>query len=279
MCGVAVYNNLQMDDLRRVNSVQLYTFWKNLSLGLLVIIALMAFSHILPFYASPIIAFLAATVLYTMLYNNKMRTESGCLVIVYTLLYCVVNYTIVTVVLSILTMWHFVSLPKEFLFLNDPYISSLLMNPVCLITCIVLYFRRRSIGICRECRLSADGLYERGKAGSIFRYEAYFQIRNLIYLFGFLTVAVWAYYEFIYIKLSLNSRDYYVFTWLNIISFVLDELYFVARYYNLYLDLKENDEIITQEELQDMTAKTYLRYYVIYGDKIYLDPKSIVAGS
>lgn len=279
MCGVAVYNNLQMDDLRRVNSVQLYTFWKNLSLGLLVIIALMAFSHILPFYASPIIAFLAATVLYTMLYNNKMRTESGCLVIVYTLLYCVVNYTIVTVVLSILTMWHFVSLPKEFLFLNDPYISSLLMNPVCLITCIVLYFRRRSIGICRECRLSADGLYERGKAGSIFRYEAYFQIRNLIYLFGFLTVAVWAYYEFIYIKLSLNSRDYYVFTWLNIISFVLDELYFVARYYNLYLDLKENDEIITQEELQDMTAKTYLRYYVICGDKIYLDPKSIVAGS
>lgn len=279
MCGVAVYNNLQMDDLRRVNSVQLYTFWKNLSLGLLVIIALMAFSHILPFYASPIIAFLAATVLYTMLYNNKMRTESGCLVIVYTLLYCVVNYTIVTVVLSILTMWHFVSLPKEFLFLNDPYISSLLMNPVCLITCIVLYFRRRSIGICRECRLSADGLYERGKAGSIVRYEAYFQIRNLIYLFGFLTVAVWAYYEFIYIKLSLNSRDYYVFTWLNIISFVLDELYFVARYYNLYLDLKENDEIITQEELQDMTAKTYLRYYVIYGDKIYLDPKSIVAGS
>ncbi len=279
MCGVAVYNNLQMDDLRRVNSVQLYTFWKNLSLGLLVIIALMAFSHILPFYASPIIAFLAATVLYTMLYNNKMRTESGCLVIVYTLLYCVVNYTIVTVVLSILTMWHFVSLPKEFLFLNDPYISSLLMNPVCLITCIVLYFRRRSIGICRECRLSADGLYERGKAGSILRYEAYFQIRNLIYLFGFLTVAVWAYYEFIYIKLSLNSRDYYVFTWLNIISFVLDELYFVARYYNLYLDLKENDEIITQEELQDMTAKTYLRYYVIYGDKIYLDPKSIVAGS
>ncbi len=268
-----------MDDLRRVNSVQLYTFWKNLSLGLLVIIALMAFSHILPFYASPIIAFLAATVLYTMLYNNKMRTESGCLVIVYTLLYCVVNYTIVTVVLSILTMWHFVSLPKEFLFLNDPYISSLLMNPVCLITCIVLYFRRRSIGICRECRLSADGLYERGKAGSIFRYEAYFQIRNLIYLFGFLTVAVWAYYEFIYIKLSLNSRDYYVFTWLNIISFVLDELYFVARYYNLYLDLKENDEIITQEELQDMTAKTYLRYYVICGDKIYLDPKSIVAGS
>ncbi len=268
-----------MDDLTRVNSVQLYSFWKNLSLGLLVIIALMAFSHILPFYASPIVALLAAAFLYTMLYNTRMRPESGCLLVTYTLLYSVINYTIVTVLLNILTIWHLVELPTEFLFLNDPYIPSLLMNPLCFITCVVIYARRRNIGVCRDCSLRTGGLYERGKMGAIFKYEAYFQIRNLCYLFGFLTVAVWSYYEFVYIRLSLNSRDYYVFTWLNIIAFVLDEVYFVARYYNLYLDLKENDEIISQEELHDMTAKTYLRYYVICGNKIYLDPHSIVPGA
>ncbi|MDE6811599.1 MAG: hypothetical protein K2J15_04535, partial [Muribaculaceae bacterium] len=45
----------------------------------------------------------------------------------------------------------------------------------------------------------------------------------------------------------------------------------IYRYYNLYLDLKESDEIISQEELQDMTAKTYLRFYVICGNKIFFD--------
>ncbi len=268
-----------MDDLRRVNSVQLYSFWKNLSIGLLTIIGLMAFSHVLPFYASPIVAFLAAAFLYTMLYNNRIGSSPNCMVVIYALLYSIINYTVVTVLLNILTIWHFVKLPAEFLFLNDPYIPSLLMNPVCFVTMLVIYLRRNHLSICRDCRLKAGGLYERGKAGSIFRYETYYQIRNLIYLFGFLSLAVWAYYEFIYIRLSVNARDWYVFTWLTIIAFVLDEVYFVYRYYNLYLDLKENDEIISQEELHDMTAKTYLRFYVICGEKIYLDPHTITPGA
>lgn len=267
-----------MDDLKRVNSVQFYSFWKNLSIGLLAIIGLMAFSHMLPFYASPIVAFLAAAGLYTMLYNNRLRTDSSCMVIVYVILYCIINYTVVTVILNVLTIWNIVNLPDEFLFLNDPYIPSLLMNPVCALTCVIMYWRKNTLGVCQECRLRTGGLYERGKSASIFKAEAYYQIRNLIYLFGLLSVAVWAYYQFVYIRLSINSRDWYVFTWLNIIAFILDEVYFVARYYNLYLQLKENDEIITQEELQDMTAKTYLRFYVICGNKIYMDTHSVVPG-
>lgn len=267
-----------MDDLKRVNSEQLYAFWKNLSIGLLAIIGLMAFSRVLPFYAAPIVAMLAAGVLYTMLYNNRIRSNSSCMLIVYVILYCTINYTIITVILNVLTIWDIVKLPDEFLFLNDPYIPSLLMNPICCLTCIVMYLRRNSLGICKECRLRTGGLYERGKSGSIFKAEAYYQIRNLIYLFGILSIAVWSYYQFVYIRLSINSRDWYVFTWLNILAFVIDELYFAVRYYNLYLQLKENDEIITQDELQDMTAKTYLRFYVICGDKIFLDPKSVVPG-
>lgn len=55
----------------------------------------------------------------------------------------------------------------------------------------------------------------------------------------------------------------------------MDVLYFVSRYYNLYLDMKENNEIITPEELNDMTAKTYLRYYVVCGNNIYVDSHAI----
>ena len=58
----------------------------------------------------------------------------------------------------------------------------------------------------------------------------------------------------------------------NIIAFVIDEIYFASRYYNMYLDLKENGEIITEDELGDMTTKTYLRYYVVCGNNIYINP-------
>jgi len=39
---------------------------------------------------------------------------------------------------------------------------------------------------------------------------------------------------------------------------------------NLYLDLRDNDEIISEDELHNMTSKTYLRFYVICGNDIYV---------
>ena len=267
-----------MEDLRKVNSLQLYSFWRNLSVGLLVLIGLMAFSHMLPFYCSPIVSFLSAIVLYAMLYKGRADADGNCLIVIYSLLYSVINYTFVTIALSIFTVWDFVELPDEFLFLNDPYITSLLLNPICCITLAGIYIRRNHLTFCRDCKLRIGGLYERGKSGAIFKYESLYQIKNLLILFAVLTALIWSYYLFIYIRLSINARDWYVFTWLTIIAFVLDEVYFVYRYYNLYLDLKENDEIISPEDLQDMTSKTYLRYYVICENKIYLDPHSIVPG-
>lgn len=264
-----------MEDLTKVNSLQLYRFWKNLSIGLLSLIAMLAISRILPFYASPIVAFLCSALLYTLIYNNRISSDGNCVIVLYSLLYCVINYTIATVMLSVLEIWNIVSLPDEFLFLNDPYIPSLLFCPICFLTLIVLYIRRNSLSFCQSCKLKTGGLYERGRNGQIFRYESFYQIKNLIYLFGSLSVLIWSYYQFVFIKLALNSRDWYVFTWLSIIAFIIDEIYFIYRYYNLYLDLKENDEIITEEELQDMTAKTYLRYYVICDNKIFLDPHTI----
>ena len=94
-------------------------------------------------------------------------------------------------------------------------------------------------------------------------------------MFGALSVLVRVYYLIFYIRIGFNARDWYMFTWMTVIGFVIDELYFISRYYNLYLDLKENNEIITPEELQDMTAKTYLRFYVICQNHIYVDAHAI----
>lgn len=260
-----------MQDLQKVNSYQLYSFWKNLSIGVLVMIALMAFSHMLPFYASPIIAILAAGFLYGMMYNDRIRQHKRCMIVIYALMYSIVNYTVVTVALNLLSLFNAVQLPRELEFINDPYIPSLLVNPIACLTLTIIYFRRNKIRVCDSCGLKAGGLYEMGRNGRIFRYESSYQIKNLAILFGIISAIVWAYYQFVYIELSVSTRDSYVFAWLYIIAFLFDELYFVYRYYNLYLDLKDSDMIITPEELQDMTSKTYIRYYVICDNSIYFD--------
>lgn len=264
-----------MEDLRKVSSIQLYLFWKNLSVGLLSIIAIMAFSKLLPFYLSPIIALIGAAVLYTMLYNNKLGGNQSCMLVPYSIFFCLISYSFVTIILNVLYAWGIILPPRELVFFNDPYVPSLMMNPICFLTILVMYVRRNKLNICTDCQLHRGNAYERGKLGNILNYESHFQLRNLLVLFGILSVIVWVYYLVFYINITVNARDWYMFTWLTIIAFVIDEVYFMFRYYNLYLDLKENNEIITPSELRDMTAKTYLRFYVVCGNNIYVDTQAV----
>lgn len=264
-----------MEDLKKVNSIQLYLFWRNLSVGLLVLMAMLAFSRLLPFYLSPVVSLLCAAGLYTMLYNNRLRDEESCMVIPYSIFFCLIVYSFVTIVLNVLFAWGLLTLPPELIFFNDPYVPALLLNPICVLTLTVIYINRHHLSICVDCRLTHGSTAERGSLGTILSNESHFQLRNLLLMFFVLTVLVWSYYLFVFQPLPLNARDWYVFLWATIIAFVLDEVYFAVRYYNLFLDLKENNEIITPEELQDMTAKTYLRFYVVCGNKIFMDPETL----
>ncbi len=51
-------------------------------------------------------------------------------------------------------------------------------------------------------------------------------------------------------------------------------MFFGMRYYNLYLDLKEHDELVSPADIENYTTRTYLRFYVISGDSIYLTRKN-----
>lgn len=262
-----------MEDLKKVNSDQIYVFWKNFSIGLLIIIAMVGLSALLPFFFSPIIALFAAAILYTILYNNRLTRRSNCMLVIFAIFFCTVAYSFTLIIINIIDIWQLLpySLPRVFSFFNDPFVPTLILDPVCLIVVTIVYFRRKKMSICVNCKLSSGDYSGRSRIGQILSAESYLQLRNLIILFGSLTFLVWGYYIFSFVDVALNGRDYYVFIWLNIIGFVFDELYFAFRYYNLYLDLKENNEIITQEELQDMTSKTYLRFYVICGNHIFVN--------
>ena len=263
-----------MQDLGKVSSLQLYTFWKNLSVGLLTIVGVLAFSILLPFYFSPIVALIAAAYLYTILYNNKISKHPSCMVVSYSIFFCLIAYSFISIVVNILYLWGFIWLPPEFTFFAYPYIPSLMLCPICFLSMIVIYLRKNRLNICVDCKLQYGDSRESGKLGGILAYESHLQLRNLMVLFGGLTFIIWVYYLYFYIDTDVNNRDWYVFMWLTIIVFVLDEVYFIFRYYNLYLDMRENNEIITQEELRDMTAKTYIRYYVVCREHIFMNFKT-----
>lgn len=267
-----------MQDLNKVNASQFYGFWKNLSIGLLTLVAVMTLSKLLPHYLSPIIGVVATAVIYTLLYNNRLRRTDTCQVVPCAVFYSLLIYSFSTIVVSVLWMWGFIpvkSIPREFIFFNKPFIPTLYLCPSTFVAFLIMYLRRNKLQICRDCKVAHGDMFERGRVGRILYNESHFQLGNITILFGVLSAIIFGYFFFIYNNIEVNARDWYIFTWVTIIFIVLDEVYFIFRYYNLFLDLKENDEIITDSELQNMTAKTYLRYYVCCDNYIFIDPHVI----
>lgn len=264
-----------MEEFKKVNSVQLYLMWKNLSIGLVCFIALVALTNLFPFYFAPAISLTLSAFLYTMLYNNRNSNETSCMVAVLSFFYCFIAYSFVTIIVNLAYAWGYLLLPEEFIFFNPNYVPGLWLCPVCAITMFVIYLCKDKLQMCINCRIQRGEAYERGKIGRIMIHETKLQLRLVAIMFLILSVAIWGYYLFFYIEINQNARDKFVFNWLIIISVLFIELYFAFRYYNLYLDLKEANEIISPEDLDNITAQTFLRFYVVCGDSMYVNPRSI----
>lgn len=263
-----------MRDLSRVDGSLIFDICKNITVCLLTIIAVMVGSNLFPFYFAPIVGLVGAAFLFSLIYNNKFRGSVSCMITPYAIFFCLLAYSFISILANVLYIWDWLHLPDEFVFFNDPYIPALWGNPIVFLTLCVIFVRRRKLRLCVECRINNGRHTDRGVFGSILNTESRVQLRNLLVLFGMLTVVVWAYYLLGYESINTNAKDRYVFFWISVIGIGIDIIYFLYRYYNLYLDLKENDELISPEEMQGMTTKTYLRYYVICGNKVYLDPGS-----
>jgi len=122
-----------------------------------------------------------------------------------------------------------------------------------------------------DCKIKKGDMYSRGKIGFILNQESQFQLRNILMVFALLSVVVWLYYLLFYVDLNINHRDMYIFIWLAILIAVIDEVYFIYRYYNLYMDLMDNNEILSLQEMGKTEKRNYLRFYVICGNDIYVD--------
>ena len=205
-----------MQDLNKVNVSQYFGFWKSLTIGLLVLIVTILLSIFLPHYFSPMIALLGAAFLYTMLYNGRLASNTACMVVPYTLFYGVLMYSFVSISINVLDIWGVIHLPKEFSFFNSPYLVSIVLNPVCFLVSLVIYLRNSKLALCIDCKVKKGLSYERGKLGEILHQESRLQLRNLVVLFGVLSVIV-----FLTTNLSLQNWElfpYFIYIQCHILS-------------------------------------------------------------
>lgn len=261
---------IKMKDLSKVNSSQIFEITKNISISLLTIIGVVVGSELLVFYFSPIVGLIGSALLYSALYNNKIRKGANCMLIPYAVFFSLIAYSFVSILANVVYIWGWIHLPDEFSFFNDPYFPTLWLVPITFITLLVVYLRRQRLQLCVDCRLQNGAHSNRGIFGVIINRESRFQLKNLLWLFGLLSIIIWSYYIVKYHDFGITAKDRYIFFWIVVLTVGFDVLYFLYRYFNLYLDLKENDELLTPEDLNDMTGKTYIRYYVICGNDIYL---------
>lgn len=260
-----------MENIRKVNSMQLYGLWRNLAVSLMCIAAVMVGSHMLPYYMAPVLSLFLCGILYTMIWNNSVSDNGGCMIVVETMLYSLLCYTFASILLVVIQILDLYEFPKEVIFFNDPYLPSLILLPVALAVSLYAIFFKKSMRSFRQFRARYGVEKERGYFGMIALKETDFQLKNMAFLLALMAGIIWYYYLNVYVNVNQNDRDWYVFVWIVVIIVILDETYFMMRYYNLYLDLQEHNEIITPEELRDVTAHTYLRFYVICGEYVYID--------
>lgn len=206
-----------------------------------------------------------------MMWSNEHSEQPGCMVVPQVMFYTLLIYSFTSIMLVIIYSMHLAPIPAEFVFFNNPYISSLTLLPIGLLVTTYTLLFSRSMPVCKRCIARTGGIRERGYFGYVTAQESKIQLRNLFAFFALLTAYIWWYYLDRYVDVNQNGRDWYVFVWIIILLIALDEIYFMTRYYNLYLDFQEHNEIITPDEIRDMTARTYLRYYVICGEYIYID--------
>ncbi len=246
--------------------MQLYYLWRNLAISLLCVGIVMGGAHVLPYYMAPVLSLFLCGMLYTMIWNNSISDNKGSMIVVETMLYSLLCYTFISILFVVVQVLDLYRFPNEIIFFNDPYLPSLILLPTTLAVALYALIFKKSMPAYKQFRSQYGSAKERGYFWLISNRETNYQLRNMVILFAILTAIIWYYYLNVYVSINQNGRDWYVFLWIVVISVMLDEVFFMMRYYNLYLDLQEHNEIITPEELRDITAHTYLRFYVICGE-------------
>lgn len=262
-----------MRDLQKINLLQLYLFWKNLSIAMLLLIVLLTVSTWTHSIFSIFTAIISAFIIYARIYANKTSHHPTYMLVGYALMMSIIIYTFIVMSLSFVSAWGIFDVNEHFnLFKGPRTLSVLIFSPVCFFTFIITYLRRRSIHryIDNHFGVRSD-IFLKGKLGVLLSRESRTQIRNLVILFGIMTFINWGYYIFFFYKFApLNNKDLYVFFWVNLAIMIFYLGYLLMHNYQLDLELKQSGELVTPEEAVSMGPKNYFRFFVICDNHLFV---------
>lgn len=263
-----------MKELFKINILQLYLFWKNLSIAMILLMALLTISTFMAPILSLGASLLVVLIIYSRIYTNKTSHHPTYMLVGYGLMLSVLIYIFICLALVLIHMWTPLVFSDEFLLLNRPFLPILLLAPVCFVTLTYCYVYRRRLHRRLDRMFGVDSDYFlKGKLGAILTLESARQMRILILVFGLLSVINWVYYVWFFYKDAVtNGKDIYIFFWLNIVVMTIFLIYLLIHSYELNQELKDSGKLITPEEVNRIGDKSYIRYYVICGDRIYLSP-------
>lgn len=181
--------------------------WRNVALSMLTLILLHVFTTILPAICAPLVSTVAAVFLYYQVVFASYSRYEICGLVPYAFFIIVVSYTVVLVAINLLNIWGVLSIPNEMVFFDMPYLQSLVLAPIGLITSFILFLRRHRLTLCINCKITNGSPLNRGRVGAIYSNESTFMLRNLIILYTFITSVVYAYYLLEFQDVTITSRE------------------------------------------------------------------------
>lgn len=257
-------------EFQKVNTEQIFLMWRNVAVSLLSLVLLHVLTMVLPTYLAPIDSTAVALFLYYQVVSTSYNRKETCTIVPYLFFIIVTTYTVLLVAINVINVWGIVDLPNEYVFFDTPYLQSLILAPTGLFITLFVYLHRKRLSLCVNCKITNGNTLDRGRTGIIYSRESAFLLRNLMAVYAIITVIIYVYYLKEYSDASITPRDRIVFSIVAICTYLFDILYFAIRYYNLYLDLKDSDELLTPEDINALGTRTYIRYYVIAGDSLYM---------
>lgn len=257
-------------EFQKVNTEQIFMMWRNVAVSMLSLVVLHVLTTVLPALFAPVVSTVVAIFLYYQVVSGSYSRTETCGIVPYVFFLTVTSYTVVLIAVNVLNVWGVIDLPNEMVFFDRPYLQSLLLAPVGFVTTLVAYLNRHRLTLCVNCKLTNGSPLDRGRVGVIYSNESAFQLKNIMTLYAVITIVVYSYYITEFVDITISSRDRFVFSGVSIFCYILDVVYFGMRYYNLYLDLMERDELLSPSDINTLGTRTYVRFYVISGDSMYM---------
>lgn len=244
--------------------------WRNVAVSMLSLVLLHILTTLLPAIFVPVVSTVVAIFLYYQVVASSYSRNETCGIVPYIFFLTVTSYTVVLILVNVLNVWGIIDLPNEMVFFDKPYLQSLILAPVGFFTALIAYLHRHKLTLCVNCKLTNGSPLDRGRVGVIYSNESAFQLKNIMTLYALISIVVYAYYLVEFIDVTITPRDRFIFSGVAIFFYIIDIVYFGMRYYNLFLDLKERDELLSPSDINNLGTRTYVRFYVIADDSVYM---------